>query len=97
MSVIFTQEYLASAPHADLEVTYPDGVVWNTRALADGNGSFVAGIRDAIAFGRASHVAGLAHRLDDLRKSHADAARRGKASSAWALSHPHPSQTGGGK
>jgi len=82
--VIFTQEYLASAPHADLTIIYPDGATWNTRALADGNGSFVAGIRDAIAFERGSAVIGCSQNLDRLRRSHAEAAQRGARASQWA-------------
>lgn len=84
--VIFTAEYLASAPHADLVITYPDGAVWETRALADGNGSFVASIRDAIAFDRASRVAGCSENLDRLRKSHAEALAQNpnRRTSQWA-------------
>ncbi len=87
MSVIFTEEYLATAPHADVVITYPDGATYVTRALSDGNGSLVASIRCAILFDRGSWVAECSRNLDRLRKSHADAFAKNpaRASSAWAV------------
>lgn len=83
--VIFTPEYLAAAPHADVVITYPDGAVRETRLLSDGNGCAVAAIRDAIAFERASSVARCSEHFDRVRRSHAEAyAREGRAGSAWA-------------
>ena len=83
--MIFTSEYLNSAPHADVTVVYPDGATHTTRALADGNGVFVAGIRDAIAFERGSRVVECSRNLDRIRKSHAEAhTRTGHERWAWA-------------
>jgi len=86
--VIFTTEYLDSAPHADLEVTFPDGAVLKTRALSDGNGMLVANVRDAIAFERASRVVECSRHFDRIRKSHLEALARdpNRASSQWTVS-----------
>ena len=85
--MIFTAEYLAAAPHAELEIVYPDGAVWRTRALADGNGVLVGGVRAAIAWERGGAASVECSRnLDRLRQAHAAALALNPArtSSQWA-------------
>lgn len=89
MSVIFTSEYLAKAPRATVEITFPDGATWTTQPICDGNGMFVGSIRDAIgSWGtrRGSAVLECSRSLDKLRASHAAALVRdpARASSQWA-------------
>lgn len=85
--VIFTAEYLAAAPHATLEIVFPDGAVWRTRALADGNGVLVGGVRAAIAWERGGAASvDCSRNLDRLRRAHAAALARDPARtlSQWA-------------
>ena len=84
--MIFTTEYLANAPHATLEIVFPDGAVWRTRALADGNGVLVGSVRAAIAWERGGAASVECSRnLDRLRLAHAAALARdpARASSQW--------------
>ena len=85
--MIFTADYLAAAPRAELEIVYPDGAVWRPhRALADGNGVLVGSVRAAIAWERGGAASVECSRnLDRLRSAHAAALARDPArtSSQW--------------
>lgn len=88
--IIFTEQYLATAPRALVAVTFPDGATMTAEPIADGNGVLVGRIRAAIASwgnGHTSQLAENSRSLDALRKSHADAFAKNPArtSSAWAV------------